>query len=297
VLLLLLLSQAAFAQAPTATFTGDRKEMRLSESLRATLTIQGEAPLRVELPKPLLDPIIDRDWKIQPLGSPDVTQLPDGRERWTQTYRLDPYVPGKGMPVIFAAVKVNGREVLPGGFEVTVITTITEAKAEAAKPVTGIEELPPPPSDNAVSLSPWWGIAVVAMAGAGVLFVRLRRKVPPVPPHEWALGMLDHLEQSEAAETEQVALLASIVREFIERRFGIAATKLTTQELLATTTAWPAEHGESLQQILDVCDRAKFAGDVPDAAVCRELLTQCRQWVRDISVTSSSSSAGEPPRP
>jgi hypothetical protein len=270
--------------------------MRLSESLRATLTIQGEAPLRVELPKPLLDPITDRDWKIQPLGSPGVTQLPDGRERWTQTYRLDPYVPGKGMPVIFAAVNVNGREVLPGGFEVNVITTITEAKAEAAKPVTGIEELPPPPSDNAMSLSPWWGIAVVAVAGACVLFVRLRRKVPPVPPHEWALGMLDHLEQSEAPEAERVALLATIVREFIERRFGIAATKLTTQELLAVPIPWHAEQSESLRQILDACDRAKFAGVVPSTDECGELLSRCRDWVREAVVTSSSSAGEQPQR-
>ncbi len=283
VLFMLTLGTAASAQ--DATFTTDRKDLRLSESLRATLTIEGTAPLQVELPKQLLDPISDRDWKIQPVGTPSVTPIGDNRERWTQTFRLDPYVPGNAMPVIFAAVKVNGREVLPGGFEVKVITTVIEAKAENAKPVTGIEEVPPPVIDTPTSLPLWWWVGgFVTGISTVVLISRWRRKPLPIPPLEWALAALADLEGRGVPDMEIVERAAEILREFIERRYGIPATKLTTSELLSTATKpWSIEQTDALGTILDGCDRAKFAGDIPDDGGCRSLLARCRQWVHDVS--------------
>ncbi|MBA4190236.1 MAG: hypothetical protein C0467_19800 [Planctomycetaceae bacterium] len=276
---------ATIAHAQEARFTTDRKDLRLSESLRATLVIEGTAPLRVELPQQQLDPIADRNWKIQPVGTASVTPLGDNREKWTQTFRLDPYVPGNAMPVIFAAVKVNGREVLPGGFEVKVITTVAESKAENAKPVTGIEELPPPVIDTPGSLAPWWLAAagILGVLGMGIVW-RLRKKSPAIPPHEWAIGAFDQLEQGATSDAERVAGVATILREFIERRFGIPATRLTTAELLATAQkAGSVEKADTLASLLNSCDRAKFAGDVPDDSGCRDLLARCRQWVHDVS--------------
>ncbi len=284
--LLALLISSTVAHAQTATFATDRKPaepLRLSESLRATLTVEGAAPLAVALPDPLLDPISDRDWKIQPIGGTVIVALDGGTQRWTQAYRLDPYTPGPAMPVIFGTLKVNGREVQPGGFDVKVVTTVTEAKAEAARPVTGIEELPPPPDDTAVSPHPlWWAGGALAVVLVAVLAVRLRRRPPPVPPHAWAAAAFDRLEQGGARGAELLAGAAGVVRGFIERQFGVPATRLTTEELLATPAAGAVEQADALRALLDRCDRAKFAGDVPDDGGCRSVLAGCRQWVHDV---------------
>ena len=81
-----------------------------------------------------------------------------------------------------------------------------------------------------------------------------------------------------------VERVAAIVREFIDRRFGIPAPRLTTPELLAATekASRPVEETDALRGILDFCDRAKFAGDIPDDDGCRSLLARSRDWVDNV---------------
>ena len=76
-----------------------------------------------------------------------------------------------------------------------------------------------------------------------------------------------------------------VVRGFIERQFGIPAPKLTTMELLvaAEQAGWAVEVSESLGRLLEICDRAKFAGDVPDDDGSRDLLAGGRDWVNRVS--------------
>src|SRR5262249_47646727 len=162
---------------------------------------------------------------------------------------------------------LNSREVTFPSKEVRVQSTITDAKAEQARPVTGIEELPmiKPPRDSmgwqfAATLGAIFFFVVI-----GVLVRRSRAKPPPIPPGQWANRELDRLERDHAmgrvTNLAAADRLASILRDFIERRFGILATKLTTAELLVACTQadWPAERTEPLGEVLDRCDRAKFA--------------------------------------
>jgi hypothetical protein len=287
--LLLFLPTAAAAQDVTVAVQTDRpgqeKKLGLSESIRATVTVEGPAPLRVELPKPLLAPEADRDWKIQPVGPAAIAPADGKRERWSQTFRLDPYVPGETY-VLFAPLKVNGREVAGPGFAVTVVKTVAETKAEAARPVTGIEELLPVGDPGGESLPPWvWALVSVGVAFVAILAAvvwRRRLRAPPVPPRDRALSALDRLERADVPRAALVERAAAILREFIDRRFGVPAPRLTTPELLAAgeKAEWPADATAALGDILGRCDRAKFAGDVPGDADCRELLAQCRAWVR-----------------
>ena len=105
-----------------------------------------------------------------------------------------------------------------------------------------------------------------------------------MPPAEWAAAAFDRLERDGAAGAALVEGVAAVVRGFVERRFGIPAPKLTTQELLAAAVAggWPVEQTEPLRALLDECDRAKFAGDVPDDDGCRGLLARGRDWVHGV---------------
>jgi hypothetical protein len=295
-LLLLLFPALAFAQ-PGAVFPSsgvDRGTIQLSESARLTLTLEGPAPLRVELPKEpdkLLTPESATVWHIRPAGPPAVTPLPeDGRDRWTQTFRVSPFVPGKKVTLAFGPVKVtagtdlNPQDVTFPAKEVRVQTAITDAKPDNARPVTRIEELPTPPTQPPEAMV--WpfllalGAVFAAVLVAGVIR-RARAKPPPLPPGEWALRELDRVERDGLAGRAVADRVAAVLREYVERRHGLLATKLTTTELLVACEAagWPTERTGPLGEVLERCDRAKFAGDEPDAGEAAELVVQAREWV------------------
>lgn len=285
-----LIQSPASARDVFAKVTTDRPDaktpLRLSESFRATLALEGPAPLRVELPQHLLDPITDRDWKLEPLGPPVVAPAEGKREKWSQTFRLSPYVTGDALPVIFAPVRVNGQEVPPGGVEVRVVSTIAEAKPGSARPVTGTEEPPPPPERTAATPSPvWWAIGGLVAGLVLALAWRSRKKPAPPSPAEWAATAFDRLERDGIAGAALVERATAILREFIERRFGIPATRLTTPELLAATAeraVWPVEVTDALRVLLDGGDQVRFAGNVTDDGGCRGFAVAVRNWVHDV---------------
>ena len=288
VLALLSIPSLSPAQSPTplAAASAEQKRVQLSESVQMVLVIAGPAPLRVQLPNPLLASESERDWKIAALGPGQlgpVIGLP-GWECRLQNFRLDPYVAGNALPVAFAPLQVNGTEIVPTGFEVTVLSSVTETKPESARPVTGIEQLPPAATVEQSS-SIWWVVAALGILAAAFLIVRLRKQPQPVPPREWATAALDHLEQSGVANAAMVEGAATVIRGYIDRGFGVPAPKLTTGELLIAVeqAGWPVEETDPLRRLLEVCDRAKFAGDVPDNEGCRHLLAGCRDWVDRIS--------------
>jgi hypothetical protein len=277
------------APPPTVTVTPDRKTLSLSESLHAILTIEGPAPLRVEVPAPVLLPASERDWRVRPTGPPRVSPSGDGRETWTQGFRLDPYTPGEQY-VLFAPFTVNGREVPGPGFEVRVISTVSEAKAEAARPVTGVEAPPSPAADSGVSRAPWvvgglLGVAVVVVVVAVAVVARWYRRPPgPVPAYGRALAALDRLERDGVSGQALAESVAAVLREFVEGRFGIPAARLTSSELLAAAeqAVGSVEKADRLRRILDGLDRVRFGGEVADDRGCRGLADAVREWLHQV---------------
>ena len=280
-LAVLLCAGTASAQPPAirADAVPDRKSATLSQPVRVTLTLEGPAPLLVKLPEQLLTADADSGWRIRTVGPVTKPQAGPGREAWQQVYRLDPYAEG-ALVVSFNPVTVNGQPVTWPPVAVTVTKTVGEdAKA---RPVTPPEDVKPRPIDPPRSLMPMW---VAVAFGQWCLVVAIlvwlrKRKAKLVPPGEWALAALAKLEASETTGAEAVEQIAAILRRFIERRFAIPATKLTTAELSATAREqeWPAERADPLGVILEACDRAKFAGDVPEDGG-RQLVRLAVDWV------------------
>jgi hypothetical protein len=290
VALLLLIASVARAQQPAIHTDAkvDRTEIALAQSVRVTLAIEGPAPLRVDLPKTLLTADANTAWRIRPdppASKPEVKTAGPGRERWQQTYRLDPYLPSDALRASFNPVTVNGQQVTWDPVTVKVTKTVGDVATTPPRPPTGTEEPPPPPEKTDHNTFPVWaavmvGLACVAVVGA---IVFRARKAKPVPPHEWALARLAKLENKNGAEA--VEQIAATLRSFVERRFAIPATKLTTAELTAAALdqGWPVEQTEPLRTILDECDRAKFAGDLPDEDGCRRLVRLAVDWVNHVS--------------
>jgi len=294
----LLLSSNVQAQPnqvfPTISVQPDR--ILLSGSTQLALALEGPSPMRIDLPnepESLLTHDSATVWQIRPLGSPKITPLEAGRERWEQSFRLNPFLPGDKLTIAFAPLKVfvggqlNSQEIVFPSKEVRVQTTIADARADSARPVTGIEEVPkvePPPPESIG----WQFAAMLAGIFAVVLLLVVVRKSqakpPPLPPTEWAQRELDRLELDIAMKRitplQAADRLALIVREFIEMRFGLQATKLTTAELIMEIAAsWSTDQVELLREVLERCDRAKFAADSPEDQEAQHLMKGARRIV------------------
>jgi hypothetical protein len=267
---------------PTAVLTLDRNAVPLSESVRATVAVEGPAPLVVAAPKELLAGGSAEAWRVRPAGPAAVEQLPGGRERWVQAYRLDPYVPGEKVPVAFAPFEVTAG----GGpavrltvepRDVHVSTALKEPKAADARPVTGIEELPPVPAGGSELTAAAGVVGALFVASlAVVLWMRRRFRSPVVTPADWAnhefADLADRLAAGTITPERFAERLAAAVRTFTQRRYGLPATRMTTAELAAAEPAPPAD----VLPILERCDLAKFAGLEPTADECREMLAAAR---------------------
>lgn len=273
-LLLALVPTAVRAQpsAVRADAVADRAACALSETVRVTLSLEGPAPLRVELPKMLLTADADSAWRVRPDGAPSITALPNKRERWEQRYRLDPYVEGAPLVASFAPVKANGEAITFPAVRVTVEKKV--GGNTAVLPVTPPEDPPAPPDAERANPLPWIVGAVVLVCFALALVVWKRsQRVPPVPPLERALADL--------ARADSVERVGDVLRAFIERHYGVPALKRTTNELFAAPAVrdWPAGRADALRDLLDECDRAKFAGEVPDGAARADLARRAAEWL------------------
>ena len=148
--------------------------------------------------------------------------------------------------------------------------------------------------------SPWYwivrGAAVLLILGAAALAVRAwrrrRRRSRPVPalpldpPHELALTALDELLRAQATDLDSVRWLhfraSEIVRRYIEQRFGLNATDLTTEEIsarLGQLATVPDRATPLLRVFLRGADRVKFAGEVPTLEDAHHLIVQGRDAV------------------
>lgn len=286
------------APAPLrATAEVDRSRITLAESVRLTLTIEGPAQLTVELPSQLLSREAHAIWRIRDAdgGHVQLTTLPDGRQQWKRVYELDAFAlshpPNTPLPLVLNPVWVNRQQVHwePEWLGVVVDRTGGESAPteQTPFPITGIEELPPP-SPSAASPWPWPWIVVAGLGAVLVVAVVVWwRSRPPVPvsAEARALAALARLDGSAVPVAQQVDAVATIIREFIEGRFAIAASKQTTAELLAAAAeqGWPVEPTHTLRLLLEECDRAKFAGNLPDDDGCRRLIGRARDWIHDIS--------------
>ena len=256
-----------------ASATADRTTAALSQSVLVTLAVEGDAPLRVEPAAGVLDEVSGEVWRARAVGLPKTLAPFNGRQRWTQDYRLDPYVPGS-VPLAFAPLKVySGTAIDPASVEgprltIEVTTNYTGNPAEA-RAVEGVEAVPDEPATSIP-----WGlylipVGIAAFAGA-LLAVRHLQRPPKVPsPRERAITDLARLDDPAIPDREFAERLAATVLVLADAAPG------TTAEVLAQA---PEQHHDSLEFILARCDVAKFA-NVPIPAEARSVLLETARQI------------------
>jgi hypothetical protein len=123
---------------------------------------------------------------------------------------------------------------------------------------------------------------------------------PPRPAHEVALEALSRLEAStmlEQGRVKEYHIEASeIVRRYVEARYGVPALEMTTWEVLdgLERAGVDRSHRHALRDVLDPCDRVKFAKVRPTADASRMIASLGRAFVMSsVPVVATSAPAGE----
>ncbi|GMU38394.1 MAG: hypothetical protein KJ057_11950 [Phycisphaerae bacterium] len=261
--------------------------------------------------------------------SSDASPTGDGGRRWVREYELTFLVPGKhvlpGAKLMFIrppSPSTAGEEADAPPEEEALET---ESIPLTVRP-TGALEVPeeklgelstPSPVElpGVGGVSAWW-IAGAAVAGCVLIGMRLlmrrrartRESPAPVPPDVWALSALEALLAERLVECGRVRefyfRLSGIVREFTERRFGLHAPEMTTEEFLRAAMAGAVlgeENRAALGAFLASCDLVKFARFEPDSAAIEQSVETARAFVRAmrgvseaVCVGSEKASAGMP---
>ncbi|MBO0698325.1 MAG: hypothetical protein J2P46_08030 [Zavarzinella sp.] len=242
-------------------------EIRLSGEVKLTLTVEGPAPLGVTVPKPFLTKA--NVWRVREDGLPVREVLPNGREKWSQVFRLSPLVPGEPkVPLGPLTVRPGGEQDLVIEWKaepaVRVVTKIENPTPDTLRPSTDIEHLPPPPNVESGS-SPWLFAIVPVLLGLAVVGLLLgRRKRPTGAPRDAAWA-----ERELAAGNLTADRCASVLRQYLAYRFGVPAETRTTPELAAGLRAdgrLPEGVVGEWQAFLDECDAARFSGTAAGVA-------------------------------
>ncbi|OQY47689.1 MAG: hypothetical protein B6240_05585 [Desulfobacteraceae bacterium 4572_87] len=136
---------------------------------------------------------------------------------------------------------------------------------------------------------------IYALGAALLLFLlwaswkwfRKRQSLPFQTPFEMALDELDKaktLMNPEMAEKFSV-VVSRIIRTYIEKQFGMKATRKTTHEFISQVAAEPDDelnrHSEPLREFLGHCDLAKFARHTFSKEQMREMLRSARHFVME----------------
>lgn len=139
------------------------------------------------------------------------------------------------------------------------------------------------------------GVLLLAVALYAVQRWRRRVRVgPELSLQERALQRLDAIRfQTPPLAAPAFAVAASdIVRRYIEERFGISATRRTTDEFLADILTSRASdlirHRIPLQEFLQRCDYAKFAGAAVELDGVEGIYRGARTFVSETAPTGAA---------
>ena len=262
----------------TATAVADRDDVRLSDSVHLTLTAEGPAPLAVTVPDEWLTIESSANWRTRPVGVVTVTPLPNGRERWVLTLRLDPYATGDPLALTLNAVSVrSGGDATPQIITwsippLRVTSRAKEPSAEDVRPITGIETVP-----TAVRSSAWgWIVAVVtALSAMAAIVYRLRSR--PARGHDGVSekAIVFRAIESQTDPREIARLVARAVRHSLGPYYDCRTTGEISRECDTRTNSSSVAEGSTL---LELCDRVHF--DPAAANESDDLKARALAWLR-----------------
>ncbi len=257
----------------------DRAVATTGDVITYGVTVDYDPAYEVELPEPGAD---IAGFRIIDVGSEEPRDEGGRRieERW---YKLRADLVGSyvlpPVTVAYRAAPADGEGATATEYE-TVQTSEIFIEVQSVLPadgeVTDIRGLKP--LRQIERPTPWWwfaggGGAVLLLALAAWLLWRRSRKVvyvPPRPAHEVAFEALDRLRQTDFEDLEAMRIfhfeISEVIRTYVESRFALNATDLTTEEIVAALDAvrgLNADNNDRLRHFLSATDQVKFAAYEP----------------------------------
>jgi hypothetical protein len=274
------------------------------------LRLDIDAPAGISVDAPFQEAGDQRLGRFKVVGFvKDTHRKPDGSQHQEQTYTLEAPSSGKHRipPLRLEMVDSRGDAKVKGTQEILTEELPLDVAPVAADVIGKELHAAAGKLDPNVGGTPWlWiilGASVVAVVGSGTLltlrFYRLRRRVQVKKnAYEEAIAKLVALQSRGAPIAEQADAwfveLSSIVRNYVEQRYGLRAPELTTEEFLYIATNWPAMasvNREQLTGFLERCDRVKFAGYRPDTQESMDALAAARAFVEDTRLREPAGAA------
>jgi hypothetical protein len=157
----------------TVEVIADRENLRLSDTAIITLTIQGPAPLNLELPEIWLSETANAHWSIRPIADGRIQSQIDGRDLWSIQFRVSPYQVGEKVELNWNSIVVrSGRdsqklEIPSKSF--SVVTDVTSTRESEIRPFARFDES----SNGPVAGAMHWPLGIAACVLLSVIFLAL----------------------------------------------------------------------------------------------------------------------------
>ncbi|ARN56677.1 hypothetical protein [Sedimentisphaera salicampi] len=239
--------------------------------------------------------------KLEP-GSDKITLHEKSRSGSRLVYEIEPEQTGS-FEVLFKFVYTDfeDQEVVQpfGKIEFEVSSALSDEEKStlknkgAEKLVNKISPEPEPAEVPINKLAVAAGAAGLALAAAGIwLYISKRKKnalqeVKYVLPHKSAYKFLEALKFRNLPQNgqmkEYVYILSNLLRSYIQVRFSLPATDMTTEEFLedaAERGIFSAVQNKTLQSFLEKADLVKFAGFSPSIDQAEEMMDSAKDFIR-----------------
>jgi hypothetical protein len=274
------------------TLEADKKEITIAEQVNLAITIDIDEEYEIELPS--------FGDKLEQFGIVDYhTAQPelkgDKRKIIRRTYILEPFLSGdypvKPMKIIF--FKKGDKE--KHSIETPEITIrVNSLLPEDVKDLKLHDIIPPLSYPRSYMVWIWGGIgsAMLILMAGGIYFYRKRyMRVDAIEirlkAHEIAYNDLKALVEENLIDKGEIKefylRLSSIIRRYIENRFGLRAPEQTTEEFLKgleSAQGFPDQFKPLLNNFLRHCDLVKFARFEPETKDIQGSFDSCKAFIQ-----------------
>ncbi len=253
----------------------DRTVATTGDLITYTVEVERDPEVEVELDEPGAD---IAGFRIVDLGRAPAETLASGRLLELRWYELRADLVGSyvlpALTATYSEPSGPGGDLEAGEISVEVESVLPEDRSEA----TDIRDIKPLRRiDTAVSWLLWTGLALAAAAlGLAAWWWRRRRpdgsapEAPPAPPYDLAIRELERLRRTDFSDLRELRryyfAVSAVIRAYVEGRFGLNATDLTTEEILdrlgGLVRLEPLQ-ARRLERFLVATDQVKFAAHLP----------------------------------
>ncbi len=295
-ILLLVAGRAVLAQEGAAVdvrFDAEQMRPLVGEPVHVTLSaVFAPGHTLVSWPE------VPEQWgviEVRQRGELEITQRADGGLEYQQSLTLVLWEPGEfetpETVIVYQPPDAAPAElvVAPLRFQVPSVLKADDLTLRPLKPQVSPLYVPP--------------VLVIGVAGvllsAAAWAVDRRRNTQEraqQPPTEAARAVLAALKKINPQTMEPAlvyAAAADCLRDYLARQFGIAASELTTSEMVKDMQPHlPKPLLNGLYQLLNQADLVKFARQTPDVPAARQYLDMTARWIQAAGQTRQRDDAG-----